>query len=287
MKIPRGDRAGRDDTADGLRSAIYRGAVVHHRTWPRRHHLRYRLWTLLLDLDEVPALHRHLRCFSHNRFNLLSFHDADHGDGSGRPLGDQVARLLADARVDYDGGSIRLWCMPRVLGHVFNPLSVYFCHRRDGMLCALVHEVNNTFGQRHSYVVPVPDGTPPDAVLRQHCAKRFHVSPFLDMDMSYDFRVAPPGDGMTVAIQARAPDRAAAVLSASFIGRRHALTDTELVSAWMAHPLLTLKVVAAIHWEALRLLLKGVGFRRSPPPPARAYTLGDPVPGSAPAETRL
>ncbi|MBB6251857.1 DUF1365 domain-containing protein [Nitrospirillum iridis] len=260
----------------GWASGIYRGSVSHRRTWPRRHHLHYRVWSLLVDLDELGALDRQLRLFSHNRFNLLSFHDADHGDGSDTPLAAQITRMLADAGAGYDGGAIRLWCMPRVLGHVFNPISVYFCHRSDGSLCALVHEVNNTFGQRHSYVIPVTGPVPADRVVRQQCDKHMHVSPFLDMDMRYDFRVSLPAEKLTVAIQARAPDQATPILSACFAGRRRALTDIGVLAAWTAQPLLTWKVVAAIHWEALRLLLKGVGFRRSPPPPLTPVSVVSP-----------
>ncbi|WP_044564749.1 DUF1365 domain-containing protein [Azospirillum sp. B4] len=266
-----------EGAADRWDSALYSGWVAHRRTWPRQHHLRYRVWSLLVDLDELPGLHRRLRLFSHNRFNLLSFHDADHGDGSGQPLPGQIARLLEGTEAAYDGGAIRLWCMPRVLGHVFNPISIYFCHRRDGTLCALVHEVNNTFGQRHSYVIPVSGAVPPDGVVRQACTKHLHVSPFLDLDMRYEFRVSRPADGLTVAIQARAPDRRVPLLSACFAGRRRDLTDAGLLAAWLAQPLLTWKVVAAIHWEALRLFLKGVGFRRSPPPPATAATIVSPL----------
>nr|WP_145610203.1 DUF1365 family protein [Nitrospirillum amazonense] len=258
-------------------SGLYRGWVAHRRTWPRRHHLRYRVWSMLLDLDELPALHLRLRLFSHNSFNLLSFHDADHGDGSGRPLADQVAGLLAEAGAGYDGGAIRLWCMPRVLGYVFNPISIYFCHRRDGTLCALVHEVNNTFGLRHSYVIPVDAQATADGVVRQHCTKHLHVSPFLDMDARYEFRVSPPAERLTVAIQVRPGEdrdgRSAPILSACFSGRRLALTDVGVLVAWVAQPLLTWKVVAAIHWQALKLWLKGVGFRSSPPPPPRSVTI--------------
>ncbi|MEA1652620.1 DUF1365 family protein [Nitrospirillum sp. BR 11164] len=277
--------AGKPDFPSSGHSALYRGWVAHRRTWPRHHHLRYRVWSMLLDLDEMPALHLRLRLFSHNRFNLLSFHDADHGDGSGRPLADQVAGLLAEAGAGYDGGAIRLWCMPRVLGFVFNPISIYFCHRRDGTLCALVHEVNNTFGLRHSYVIPVDAQARAGGVVRQHCTKHLHVSPFLDMDARYEFRVSPPAEGLTVAIQVRPGDqrdgRSVPILSACFSGRRLALNDVGVLAAWAAQPLLPWKVVAAIHWQALKLWLKGVGFRSSPPPPPRSVTLVTPAVTSA------
>ncbi len=249
-------------------SALYHGAVVHRRFRPRRHDLRYRLFLMAIDLDELDRLGARLRLFSRNRFNLFAFHDRDHGDGSGAPLRPQVERLLDAAGVEIAGGPIRLLCLPRILGYVFNPLSVYFCHRRDGGLAALLYEVNNTFGQRHTYVIPAAAGRGP---VRQACAKRFHVSPFLDMAMSYDFRVVPPDDTVSVAI--RGSDAGGLLIAAAFAGRRGPLTDRALARTAVAYPFLTLKVIAAIHWEALRLWLKGMSFRRCPPPPETAATI--------------
>lgn len=238
-------------------SALYAGVVTHSRARPRKHALRYRIFTLLIDLDELPLLDRALAPFSYNRPNLLSFHDRDHGDGSGAPLRPQVERILRAGGVHIDGGPIRLLSMPRVLGYVFNPLSVYFCHRPGGELAALLYEVNNTFGQRHSYIIPVEAGAGP--IVKQSCAKTFHVSPFMDMDMTYDFRVVAPAEAAVIAMQVSDP--AGPMLSATFAGKRERLTTAGLLKAWLAHPLLTLKVIAGIHWEALKLLAKGVKLR--------------------------
>ena len=138
-----------------LRSTLYAGTVMHRRVRPRAHRLRYRVFWMLLDLDEIAALPHILRLFSHNRFNAVSFFDNDHGDGSGRPLRAQVEEHLQAAGIAPDGGPIRLLCMPRVFGYGFNPLSVYFCYQRDGSLAAMLYEVHNTFGERHSYLIPV------------------------------------------------------------------------------------------------------------------------------------
>src|SRR5262245_25752722 len=126
---------------------------MHRRIKPKPHKLRYRVFWALLDLDELPALSRRLRLFSFERFNLFGFYTADHGDGSDISLRDQAEKHLADAGIDLDGGAIKLLCMPRILGFVFNPISVYYCYRRDGGLAALIYEVHNTFGQRHSYLI--------------------------------------------------------------------------------------------------------------------------------------
>lgn len=251
-------------------SAIYVGEVRHRRTRPRVHSLRYRVFMLLLDLDELTALDRGLRRFSQSRFNLFAFYPRDHGDGSDRPLRTQIEARLGEAGIAFDSGAIRLLCLPRVLGYVFNPLSLYFCHARDGRLAAIVYEVSSTFGERHAYVVAA------DAlggeVVRQRADKRLHVSPFLPMDLTYAFRIKPPGDTLAVVIDT--DDAEGLILHASFTGERRPLTDAELVKAFLTHPLLTLKVTAGIHWEAIKLVAKGLRLRGGPPAPAEGASVG-------------
>lgn len=249
-----------------IASALYEGAVTHTRLRPVRHHLRYQVFSLLLDLDELPKLP--LRVFSHNRFNLFSVHDRDHGDGSRTPLRAQVEAHLRAAGYPVDGGPIRLLAVPRLLGYAFNPLSVYFCHRRDGTLMAILHEVHNTFGQRHSYLLPAQQQG--EDVVRQSCAKQFHVSPFMEMALSYRFRIRPPGPRLGIAIETR--DAMGPVLHATFTARRRALTDAALLRTFLAFPLLTVKIIAGIHWEALQLWRKGLRLVPRPAPPAVPVT---------------
>lgn len=245
-----------------MTSALYRGWVTHERTRPRRHRLRYRVFWLLLDLDQIDALGERLRLFSRGRFNLLGFHDRDHGDaGDSRPLRAQIEGLLSQAGVQA-GGRIELLTMPRVLGFVFNPISVYYAHRPDGGLAGVVYEVTSTFRERRFYVLPV---SPHDAAIgriRQGCAKSLYVSPFMDMDMRYAFRGRAPGE--TVGLTVLGDDANGRLISASLAARRRPLTDRAILAACLAMPLLTLKVVAAIHWEALKLFLKGVPLTRKP-----------------------
>jgi hypothetical protein len=262
---------------NGQTSALYDGAVVHQRLAPRRHRLRYRLFQLLLDLDELPQLDRRLRLFGHNRFALFSLCDRDHLAGDPRPLRAQVEAMLGDAGIDLAGGPIRLFCMPRVLGYVFNPLSIFYCHRATGELAAVVLEVHNTFGERHVYLIEAEAGAG-DQLVRRGCAKTFFVSPFLGLEMSYDFRLAAPGERAATAILGRGAD-GAPVIAAAFAGERRELDDPTLARALVGHPLLTLKVILAIHWEAAKLLAKGVGLRRKPEPPAEAVTVVRPDPG--------
>ena len=245
-------------------AALYAGAVTHQRFAPRRHRLRYAMFQVLFDLDETPSLARRLQLFSHNAFNVVSFHDRDHGDGREGPLRGWVEETLDRAGMPIAGGRILLLCMPRVLGHVFNPLSIYFCHHRDGALAAMLYEVNNTFGERHSYLIPVSE--PACDPIRQSCAKAFHVSPFMDMAMTYDFQITCPGASLATTVHGKDP-AGRVMIAAAFTGARRDLTDATLARALLTHPLLTLKVVVAIHLEAVKLLLKGLRLRPHPPAP--------------------
>jgi hypothetical protein len=165
---------------------------------------------------------------------------------------------------------VKLLCFPRVLGYVFNPLSIYFCHDPAGSLRAILYEVSNTFGQRHSYLLPVADGRA--GPVRQHCRKEFYVSPFIAMDCRYDFRIEPPEALVSVVI--RQSDGEGPMLTAAFAGERRPLDDSALARAFLAYPLMTLKVIAGIHWEALKLWRKGLPILERPAPPREAVTIG-------------
>jgi DUF1365 family protein len=253
-----------------MNSALYAGTVVHQRLRPKRHRLKYRLAQGLFDLDELDAVAGKLRFLSRNRFNLFAFHDRDYGDGSDTPLRTQIEAHLRNAGLAPDGGPVRLLAMPRVLGHIFNPIAIWFCHRRDGSLLAIIYEVTNTLKQRHSYLIPVTDGA--DGTVRQSCAKTLYVSPFMDMDMAYDFAIRPPGEKVQIVVNGR--DGEGPLISASFAGRRRPLTDGALLRIFFTIPFVTLKTVAGIHWEALKLWLKGMRIRRAPAPPEVKVTLG-------------
>lgn len=253
-------------------SALYHGWVTHDRRRPVAHALQYRIFMLLLDLDEAPFLARGLRWFGFDCAGMVSFFQRDHGDGTPRGLRVWIDAQLAAAGLQA-GGAVRVLCMPRVFGHAFNPLTVFFCFAPDGKLQAMLYEVNNTFGQRHSYLLPVLDGGDLDdgVPVRQSCAKMFHVSPFMAMDLRYRFRVALPGPRVGVFIAASDAD--GVVLAASFTGRRQALNDTALLRAAMRMPWLGLSVLFGIHWEALKLWLKGLKLRPAPPAPQGAVTI--------------
>jgi DUF1365 family protein len=235
---------------------------MHRRITPRHHRFKYRVFAMLLELDELPALDRSLSLFKHNRRGLFSFQDRDHGDG--RALNVWLDDLLAQAGIAVDGAR-RVLCYPRILGYVFNPLSIWFCDDRDGALKAIIYEVHNTYEERHAYVLPVGED---QKLVRHGCPKAFYVSPFLTRDCRYSFRIRPPADDVAIAIHEE--EGGAPILNASFAGARRALTDRALARMLLRYPLMTLKVVFAIHFEAVRLMLKGV--RRHPHAPKAIYS---------------
>lgn len=255
-------------------SALYAGRVVHARSRPRRHKLSYACFWMLIDLDNLELDARRSRWFSVNRRNLLSLFDADHGDGSGRSMREQVVETLSRAGIDLAGGRIHLLTMPRILGYGFNPLSVYFCSDAAGDLVAVVYEVHNTFAERHSYLVPVLPDQMTHGELVQRCDKSFYVSPFMDMQLGYTFKVVPPGERVRVAIEVTGPE--GLVLTASLAGERRPLTDAHLLGLFFSHPMLTAKVIGAIHWEALKMWLKGFHLVPRPAPPKQPVTIATP-----------
>jgi DUF1365 family protein len=240
---------------DDAAAALYFGDVMHARLKPIGHRFSYRVMSLLLDLDRLGAADRQSRLFGVNRAALYSFHEADHGERDGSPLRIYVQRCAAEHGIDLTGGRVLLLCYPRLLGYTFNPLSAYFGYRADGRLALMIYEVRNTFGDIHAYVLPVKPGESSDAGVRQTQEKLFYVSPFIEMAMRYHFRVSPPGD--SVKLRILETDRDGPLLAATFNGRRRALTTAALLRSFCSLPLVTLKIVAAIHWEALRLWLKG------------------------------
>jgi DUF1365 family protein len=250
-----------------LHSAIYAGHVFHSRTRPRQHQLNYRVFSLLLDLDELPALSRMSKLFGVNTGGILSFWEKDHGDGRATGLRQWIEAQLDSAGIDAGRHNITMLCYPRMFGYVFNPLTVYFCADADGVTRAILYEVCNTFGERHTYIIRAGDQS---GAVEHSCAKLLYVSPFVPMDCDYHFHIEPPAE--TVLVRIDETDAHGLLLRASFAGDRQELSGKALLGALLAYPLMTVKIMGAIHWEALKLWRKGVPFFRHKPAASRLAT---------------
>jgi uncharacterized protein len=240
---------------------LYATRVMHRRRVAPFYRFVYRVFYLFVDIDRLDVLSARLRLFSLDRFNLLSLRTRDHGDGRG--LRTWAENLLRARGIELDGGRIRLLAFPRVLGFAFNPISLWYCEHRDGGLRAVIAEVNNTFGEKHCYVLasagaPLPYEEPIEK------DKLFHVSPFFDRAGQYRFILSAPQARIRVAIHETREGEP--ILDATLAGERRALTDVAIFGQVLRMPWMTIKVVAGIHWEALKLWLRGAKFHRKPDP---------------------
>jgi len=248
-----------------VNSCLYTGFVSHRRTQPLTHAFRFPLALFHLDLDELPDLDGRLRLFAVNRGNVLSFHDRDHMDRRPGSTKRKISAFLARHGLDVAGGKILLLTQCRMFHYVFNPVSFYFCHAAEGGLRSIVAEVNNTFGEGHLYLLSDRERLPAPSEDRMsyQARKVMHVSPFVSMDAIYQFHFAPVGDRLSIRLSES--ERGRPFFDAHLWGRRRELTDRNLAALLLRYPLLTVKVIAAIHWQALRLYLKGVPFHAQPP----------------------
>ena len=236
-------------------SCIYVGNVIHKRFKPKKHFFKYRVFSLLLDLSEISLISKKILFFSYNRFNLISFFDKDHGDRDGSSLKVWVEKNLNSLEIEKSEIKIKLLCYPRILGYVFNPLSIFFVYNKNSSLIAILYEVKNTFGEQHTYVFKVDAN---EQLIKNSCAKKFYVSPFMDLSSEYFFKILNPGNKLSVIIDQR--DQEGKLLYASQDGIRSELSSKNLIFSYLKHPLMTFKIIAAIHFEALRLWIKGINL---------------------------
>jgi hypothetical protein len=238
-----------------MTSSIYNGTVIHKRFKPKTHYFKYSVFSLLIDLSELDYLSKKIKFFSHNKFNLMSFYEKDHGNRDGSSLILWVKKNLKDNNIDSENVKIKLLCYPRILGYVFNPLSVFYIYNVDEKLICILYEVKNTFGEQHTYIFKIDN----DQNLHQHnCSKKFHVSPFIEMNCKYFFRLLKPGEKISVIIDQYQTDEK--ILYASQDGNRADFNTKELIKSYVKHPLMTFKIISAIHFEAFKLWVKGIKF---------------------------
>lgn len=245
-------------------ACVYSSEVMHQRFGSTPYRFRYRVFSLLLNIDAIDRITATSRLFSRNRFNLLSFYDRDHLPDGARDLRSWAEGVLAGGGISMPGLQIKLLCFPRVLGWVFNPLSLWYCEDQRGAPVAVIAEVRNTFGERHCYLLK-PREEEPEWPLRQSHSKDFHVSPFISMDAGYDFRLSRPDQKLRIVI--REFQESSLMLVATQTGRRLPFRSSTLFSQTLRVPLQTLKVLVAIHWHALKIWLQGGQFHRKPAPP--------------------
>ena len=233
-------------------STIYDGKVIHRRFKPKEHYFKYNVFSLLIDLDELEIIQNKIKIFSYNKFNIISFFDKDHGPRDGTSIKQWILKNLKDIGINNDRIQIKLLCYPRIFGYVFNPLSVFFIYDKNSQLISILYEVKNTFGEQHTYIFKTND----DNIITNDCIKKFHVSPFIEMECHYYFRVLKPSDKISVIIDQK--DKDGKLLYASQGGKAKEFNGKNLLISFISHPLMTFKIIAAIHYEALKLWIKGI-----------------------------
>ena len=236
-------------------SSIYIGRVIHKRFKPKIHFFKYKVFSILLDLSEINLLDRSLKIFSHNKFNIVSFYDLDHGPRDGTSLKEWVIKNLIENKINTEEIKIKLLCYPRIFGYVFNPLSVFFIYNKNSELISILYEVKNTFGEQHTYIFKINEN---DNLIKNTCKKKFHVSPFIEMNCKYFFKILKPNNKISIIIDQF--DDQGKLLYAAQDGIRIDLNNKNLTLSYLCHPLMTFKIIAAIHFEAFKLWTKGIKF---------------------------
>ena len=232
-------------------SKIYTGKVIHRRFKPKEHYFKYSVFSLLIDLDELEDIQKEISIFSYNKFNIISFFDKDHGERDSSSLKNWVYSNLKTLGIEEEV-KIKLLCYPRIFGYVFNPLSIFFVYDKNSKLIAILYEVKNTFGEQHTYVFKTNDET----VIQNNCKKQFYVSPFIEMNCEYSFKILKPEEQLSVVINQS--DEEGKLLFASQDGIAQEFNNKNLIISFLSHPLMSFKVIAAIHYEAFKLWIKRI-----------------------------
>ena len=238
-----------------MNSCIYNGVIKHQRFKPIKHSLNYKTFSLLVDLDEIETLANNISIFSLNKFNIFSFYNLDHGERDGSSIKDWVLKNIKKFNISNNITTIKLLCYPRIFGYVFNPLSIFYCYENND-LRAIFYEVKNTFNEQHTYIFKIKD----NEKIEQKCKKKFYVSPFIDMETYYNFKLIHPKDKLSIFI--KQTDGEETVLTATQTGEKREFSFKQLLINFFKYPLMTIKIISSIHYEAFFLWKKGAVYRK-------------------------
>ena len=258
-------------------AVLYSLRVMHRRRIAPLYRFVYKIFSVLFDIDRLDELARRRKLFSHNRFNVLSVHDKDHGRGEVGGLRRWAEEICATQGIALDGGRIRLLAQPRLFGWAFNPVSFWYCEHAEGSLRAVIAEVRNTFGEKHSYLLSaasLSEGASAGAALpygvELQKEKCFHVSPLFDLVGRYHFTFDEPGDKFRVLLNETR--EGAPLIDTAMVGTAKPFSDAVILRQALAMPVQALKVLVGIHWQALKIWLRGARFHQKPKPPSAEVT---------------
>ena len=238
-----------------MNSCIYNGIVKHHRFKPIKHSLNYKTFSLLIDLDEIENLTKNISIFSFNKFNVFSFYNIDHGERDGSSVKEWVLKNIKKFNISNNITKIKLLCYPRIFGYVFNPLSIFYCYENN-RLKAIFYEVKNTFNEQHTYIFKIKN----DEKIEQKCKKKFYVSPFMDMETYYNFKLLSPKEKLSIFIKQTNGEET--ILTATQTGDKKEFSFKQLLFNFFKYPLMTIKIISSIHYEAFFLWKKGAVYRK-------------------------
>ena len=248
--------------------SLYRSTVMHRRYFPQTYKFNYKVFSFLIDIDRVKEKNKP-GLISFNRFNLFSIHTKDHGARDGTSWRVWVDSLLDKENLSQAKASIKLLCFPHILGYAFNPISLWYCYGDDHKLYAIICEVSNTFGEHHHYLLH-NNGQPYGEEILAQKNKNFHVSPFINMHAEYRFKFDQPDDELKIIINEYQDQNL--MLTATQIGKKIPLTNKNLLKQFFSLPLMTMKIMLMIHWQALKIWLRGGQYHKKPSAPKEDYT---------------
>ena len=247
---------------------LYTCDVMHRRYFPQKYRFKYKVFSFLLDIDRCQH-HKVSPILSFNRFNVFSICTKDHGARDGTEWRTWIDSVLDQHDLSNGKSHIKLLCFPRVLGYTFNPLSLWYCYGEDNKLYAIICEVRNTFGEHHHYVLH-NHNQPYTESVKANKRKNFHVSPFINMNAEYRFTLDSPDDELKILINEYQDD--ALMLTASQLGQRKTVSTSHLLAQFFCLPFMTMKIMAMIHWQALKIVLRGGVYHKKPKAPEEDFS---------------